>query len=246
MRFHTDSLVSTTLLLLGLVMLAIALYSAGSALRLPGKTVKTEGTVVELHEPASPGGAGEFISGIIAPSRLPVVRFVTGEGRTIEFTARTGLNPPQFSQGDTVSVAYRPGNPQDARIDGLFLLWGIELILAAVGGMFTLFGMGTLLLPVMLSRRARYLRDHGMPVQTEFVRAVRHPWLVVNRLQPFVVETRWRNPATAEIRVFRSNAVMFDPTAQIKARSITVFIDRDHPGKYHVDLSFLTAHDGTA
>jgi len=232
--------ISYVFLAIGMVLLAIALYIGRDTLQFLGQSVKTEGTVVKIDY--SPP---DYARGDTTPTYRPVVRFVAQDGQTYEFTGQMGMASPQYRMGGKVSVAYNPGNPRKARINDLSL-WLIELVLGVIGSGFVLFGGGTLFAKSLFSRRAQYLRDHGMPVQTEFVQALRHPWLKIENLQPFVVETRWRNPVNSETRIFRSGILMFDPTPQIKARSITVFIDRDNPRKYHVDLSFLAGTDPMA
>lgn len=225
--------VSYVFLLIGTVLLTAAVYYGRDTLLFLGQSAKTEGTVVALKSTPP-----DLSRGVTTPTYRPVVRFVTGDGQTIDFTATMGLDAPQYLLGATLSVAYSPANPRNARIDDLSL-WMIELVLGALGGVFALFGGGTLLARGLMERRGQYLRDHGMPVQTEFVRTVRHRWLMIEGRRPFMVETRWRNPVNAETRIFRSDPLMFDPTQQIRSKAITVFIDREHPRKYHVDLSFL-------
>lgn len=51
--------------------------------------------------------------------------------------------------------------------------------------------------------------------------------------------TQWKNPNTGEVHQFRSDPLCYDPAAHIKTDKITVYIERNSPGKYFMDVSFL-------
>ncbi|WP_061297702.1 DUF3592 domain-containing protein [Herbidospora cretacea] len=48
---------------------------------------------------------------------LPVLRFRTAEGRTVEARSPVGANPAPAAKGDRVRVLYNPADPADVRID---------------------------------------------------------------------------------------------------------------------------------
>jgi hypothetical protein len=60
-----------------------------------------------------------------------------------------------------------------------------------------------------------------------------------NGRSPFNVYAQWRNPATGEIHVFRSENLWFDPSPYLKGNAIRVLMERGNPRRYHLDLSFL-------
>jgi hypothetical protein len=98
----------------------VELYSDGT---------RTEGTVLEVRETrrteqeevARPDG-GEYRRNVERISYAPVVRFITGEGREIEFHGRGG-SETAFAEGDRVTVVYDPANPIRARIVSFLDLW---------------------------------------------------------------------------------------------------------------------------
>ncbi|WP_343560151.1 DUF3592 domain-containing protein [Kiloniella sp. b19] len=69
---------------------------------------------------------------------FPVVRFMTRDGRAINFQAGTGSQSPIHSAGDPVTILYNPEAPEDARLDDFASLWGPALAMAAMGA-FALF-----------------------------------------------------------------------------------------------------------
>lgn len=67
-------------------------------------------------------------------SRLshPVVRFITGDGRTVEFESQAGSNlAPKV--GQQVTVLYDPLKPEEAKLKSFMMLWALPSILTALG-----------------------------------------------------------------------------------------------------------------
>ncbi|HEC12850.1 MAG TPA: DUF3592 domain-containing protein [Acidiferrobacteraceae bacterium] len=189
----------------------------------------TNGSVVELVRSRSSDST----------TYAPVVQFKTESGALVEFTSSTSSNPPGYSKGESVEVFYLPSNPQKAKINGLFSLWGAALIVGILGGVFFLVGGGIALTTFLKNRKNEYLRKQGTPISAKFLSVEINRNIRVNRRSPFRVLAQWQNPATSEIHVFKSNNLWFDPTDHIPDRDITVFIERNNPDKYLVDLSFL-------
>jgi uncharacterized protein DUF3592 len=82
-------------------------------------------------------------------SRLshPVVRFVTGDGRTVEFESQVGSNlAPKV--GQQVTVLYDPLNPKEAKIKSFMMLWALPLVFTGLGSL--LLVPGVLMLSVFL------------------------------------------------------------------------------------------------
>lgn len=82
-------------------------------------------------------------------SRLshPVVRFITGDGRTVEFESQAGSNlAPKV--GQQVTVLYDPLKPEEAKLKSFMMLWALPSILTALG-VFLLFP-GLLMLFVLV------------------------------------------------------------------------------------------------
>jgi hypothetical protein len=70
----------------------------------------------------------------------PLVRFQTGDGRSIEFQSSLRSNPPGYRTGQTVTVLYDPDAPESAAIRGLFSLWLVTMVLGFMGSIFTAIG----------------------------------------------------------------------------------------------------------
>lgn len=219
---------------LGIAAMAAALYFAIDTRNFLDTAARAEGTVVELEYSRSSGNSGGY---------RPVVVFFTPKGEKIRFASSLSSDPPLYKRGETVVVVYPPDNPYNARISGFISLWIIPLTLGAVGGVFFLAGFAFGYFPKLKARRDEYLRKHGTALKTEFQHVTQEQSLRINRIRPYRVFTQWKHPLTAETRVFRSDYLLFDPTPYIKNKDITVFVDKDNPDKYLVDLSFITQRD---
>lgn len=190
---------------------------------------ETEGTVIALGRSRSSSSTTYY----------PVVTFNDARGQHIEFSSSSSSNPPAYSRGETVSVLYEVESPENARINDFMSLWGAVLILSILGGVFFLVGMGLFVVPALKNRKEAYLRKHGTIIETRFQNVEYNEGVSVNGRSPFQVITQWQNPDNAEIHLFRSNNLWYDPTNHINVDTIRVFIDRNNPRKYAVDLSFL-------
>jgi len=226
-------------MLLGFAALAASFFFYQSTSDFLQKATKTEGIVVELNRSVSKAEPNDPLGHKTSVSYKPVVNFVTGNGEKIEIVSMMGSNPPMYHKGQKVEVVYLPDEPHSAKIYDFFSLWGIALIFGSGGGLMFLIGAGIMLASTLKTRSDQYLREQGVPIKTEFQRVVMDTSLSVNGRHPFQVLTQWQNPSTSEIHVFHSNNLWFDPTNHIKTKQITVFIERDTPRKYLVDLSFL-------
>ena len=169
----------------------------------------------------------------------PVVQFYTKNGELIEFMSSAGSSPPSYDEGEKVEVFYLPENPQNAKINGFFSIWGGPLIVGVLGGIFFLVGIGMVFATANKSRKERYLRKHGTPIVAKFQEVEHIRSRRTKGRSPYRILSQWQDPVTSQIYVFNSELVWFDPTDYIKEKNITVFIDKKNPGKYYVDLTFL-------
>ena len=193
--------------------------------------IETEGTVVDLVRSRSNDSSSYYYK--------PVVNFKTEKGESIEFTSTTGSNPAAYSKGETVQILYLATEPQSAKIKGFFSLWGTVIILGGIGGVFFLVGLTIFLASMFKDRKEQHLKQHGTPVETKFQSVELNRGFEVNGRNPFKVVTQWHNPTTSEIHIFESSNIWYDPTEYIADKPITVFIERNNPRNYYVDLSFL-------
>jgi len=223
------AVVKYTFTAVGLLMIVLALAWYANVRAFIARAAVAPGTVVDLLPSRSDNST----------TWRPVVRFTSADRQNIEFTSSTSSNPPSYSKGERVEVLYAPANPRDAKINGFFSLWGGPLIIGGVGAVFFLTGASIIAVGRLRARQNEYLRANGTRVQARFQQVERNPGVQVNGANPFRIVCQWQDPATAQMHVFRSANLWFDPTDHIKSKDLTVFIETGNPRKYLVDTSFL-------
>jgi len=218
---------------IGIALLVASAYFYNATREFLQTATTTEGTVVELRQRVSTEENKKKVS------YAPVVTFVTGAGKKIEFLSPVGSNPPLYKKGEKVEVLYLPADPSNARIHDFTSLWAVELILGFAGALILLTGLAAPTSRQKEEESENNVPVQRVPIQTEFQRVTMNKWVSANSSHPYRIVTQWKDPSTSEIHVFQSDNIWFDPTGYIKTKHITVYIERGNPGEYVFDLSFL-------
>lgn len=224
--FNTLSVIFT---LVGLGMLAGAIVAFHSTSTFLETATAKPGVVTDLIRSRSSDSNAYY----------PIVQFEYKPGSPVEFQSSSGSNPPSYSRGEEVRVLSTPGEPESARIDDFFSLWGVTLIVGGIGTAFFLVGAGMFVVPAIRNGSAAKLRETGQLVQSRYQGVERNERLVMNGMSPFQIVCQWQNPVTSDLHVFRSGNLWFDPSSHISGESIPVYINPANPQKYWVDTSFL-------
>ncbi|MBI3186628.1 MAG: DUF3592 domain-containing protein [Gammaproteobacteria bacterium] len=214
--------------LVGLGMLTGAFFLYQNTSNFLEHATRVDGTVIELIPSHSSDST----------TYKPVVAFTTLEGQKLEVTSSVSTNPPAYSKGESVDIFYLPAEPHNAKISGYFSFWGVATILAGMGLVFFMIGAGIMLSAVLKTRKEEYLKAEGVRITTEFQSVDLNKSITVNGRHPFRVLCQWQHPVTSEIHIFKSNNIWYDPSSYM-TKHITVFIEKNNPKKYYVDLSFL-------
>ena len=121
----------------------------------------------------------------------------------------------------------------------IFSLSSGQLIIAGAVLVFFLVAGGTIYYLLWKKRREKYLKKYGIPIETDFQSVEINTSLEVNGQHPFRVLSQWKNPVTNDVHIFHSNNIWFNPSKYIEGTKIIVYIERNNPKKYYLDLSFL-------
>ena len=114
-NLHKNRWRAVFLLAGGLGMLIGGIWYAREAAVFLQETQKTAGMVIDLKRERGVRGTRED---------HPIVRFVISEtGREAVFKSKVGLWPSPFEVGETVEVAYDPGDPKQVEINSFWTLW---------------------------------------------------------------------------------------------------------------------------
>lgn len=228
------SVVKYSFFLIGAAMLIGAAALALSTRSFLASAERTQGTVTELV--ATRGSNGSVLY-------RPVVVFRTGDGRDVTVRSTVASNPPAHDEGEAVDVLYHPAAPHEAQVGSFFSLWGGATVVGGIGSIFFLVGLGMIVVPAVGERQARRLTATGVPVQARVQDIERNVMVEVNGRHPWRIVARWKDPLTAEYRVFRSRNLWHDPAEHLESDYVTVYLDDSNPRRYHMDTGFLARAD---
>lgn len=222
-------------LAVGVAMLVFAFNSFQSTRTFLAEAERASGTVVSLERKVSRDSDGNR-----SVTYYPVVRFTTPSGTSRQFQNASGSNPPAYREGERVDVLYHPDNLADARIDGFMSVWGMAVILSALGLVFSGGTGGTLFWRLRRARIIRRVKQTGRVVRVRLEGVERNRRVRVNGRNPYRLTAQWRNPATGKVHVFFSDNLWFDPSDYLpEDGQVSVMINPDDPNQYWLDTGFL-------
>ncbi len=223
---NTLSIVKYIFTAVGLTLLGLSMWKYSATKTFIESAVTTDGEVVDFTR-----GSGT--------NYKPVVRFKTKDGEEIEYVSSLSTNPPLFDRGEVVTIFYKPDDPQNAKIDEFWSLWFFSVLTGGMGTIFFAIGGGMVLFVNLREKRAEKLRREGTRIQAKFIGVELNKMIRVNNRSPYRITCQWQDPVSSNLHIFRSKNLWFDPTDYIKTETLTVFIGRNNPKKYYVDVSFL-------
>ena len=86
---------------------------------------------------------------------------------------------------------------------------------------------------------AERLRAEGRRLMTTFQDVIVDGSFEEDGRNPYRIITPWRDPASNEVHVFKSEPLWFHPRDYIPSAEIGVYVDPFDMTKYHMDTSFL-------
>ena len=221
---------------IGTVLLILAFYFYQNTQEFIQGALTADGLVTELTRSSSRSSSNPTHKNI---SYRPVVEFRTSDGTLIEFTSTSGSNPPSYRVGEAVKIFYHLDRPHHAKINGFFSLWGMPLIFAGVGALFSLFGFAMIYFARRRQSQIKFLKQRGSPVKANFQSVERNRSVRVNGRSPYQIYAQWQDPFTSKLHVFKSEDLWFNPEQYLTGDEITVLIDDKNPKKHYMDISFL-------
>ena len=105
---------------------------------------RTSGAVIEMRQQTDKD------SGSV--SYAPTFRFQDATGAQHTVSSSFYSSPPEFHVGDSVTVLYRGDDPQTARIDSYWQVWGLPSLLGIIGSIELPVGIVVLLWPKITGR----------------------------------------------------------------------------------------------
>jgi len=147
--------------------------------------------------------------------------------------------PPSYERGETVTVRYKPENPESAHLAGFMNTWFAPLVLGGLGIVFTSIAAGFAIYALRRRRIRAWLAANGLRVQAQVESVYCDESTEVNGRSPFRIAAQWQSPKDHKVYVFRSDSIWFDPAPFMQQSSVYVTVNADNPHQYEMDTSFL-------
>ncbi|PUZ23824.1 Protein of unknown function [Chitinophaga costaii] len=235
MKNRSVILVFNIFLIIGLLFLGGALFIYFHVHSFKASAVKTTGVVEDLLSKSG----GSSASSSHTTTYKPVIRYTDNAGATHHYVSNFSSNPPAYKVGESVDVYFDPKHPDDPTLGGWSEYFG-AMVLGALGFVFSMVGGIAQVVTRLRRSGAESLKQKGQLVQADLVGVEINPYVMVNRIHPYVIRCAWKDPLTGITHSFKSGNVWSDPSAVLaQQKKLDVYIDGNNPKKYYVDIAFL-------
>ncbi len=144
-----------------------------------------------------------------------------------------------------MKVIYDSRNPGRAEIDSFFTIWMGVIILAGLGVVLTVAGLGTLGVRRHFSQKRDWLISNGLRLETVYKETVLDTCITKDGRHPYRIFTEWTDPQTGQTYGFKSKGIWFDPSSYLTGQPVIVYADPRNPRKHLMDISFLPQEEET-
>lgn len=221
--------------ILGILLLLGSLFMTYQQLNFVHQAQTTLAVVVDNKISSSKDSNGKQ-----SVTYCPIFQFSEAGGQRYSIRSHTCSRPARYAIGERVEVLYRPDDPNEARLNNFGSLYLAPLILAILGGLFTLVGVVVFTLNHLRNKRKNQLLQTGRRIEALISDMSLNTVIRVNGRSPFIIYAQWCDPlANSGLYQFKSDAIWFDPSPFIKEKTISVYIDEKNPKRYYVDIRFL-------
>lgn len=133
-------LMSLAFRLIGLIFLGFAAVALVGSLRFTSSAVGITATVVDVRTEQS---TATFVppeegSGI---TYYPVIEYTGPDGIVRQFEGRAGSQRAVYTPGDSIAILVSESNPESARVNAVFSVWGRAIVTGGLGVGFLLIGL---------------------------------------------------------------------------------------------------------
>jgi hypothetical protein len=164
------------------------------------------------------------------------VQYTSDDGVVRTFRGAHGRHKTHYT-GNKVKVFYQKDNPDKARItDGV--KGGKTTIIVAI--LLLLMDIFLIFSNRKKSRLADNFKTTGRKVEAEITKIDTDMETTILEKHPYFIDCRWVDPMTGKQYTHTIKNIWTDPKPLLAGRnSIDVYIDREDPEKYFMDIAFL-------
>ncbi len=214
-EYFVEKALGFSFLAAGVILLILALVFALFSVNVQKNSEKVTGTIVTDY------GRGVAVS-------------YTYEGESYE------VNLSEYSSsmhtGDAITLYVNKENPTKVRTEMLLFL--TTYILGGISIPFLIIGIVFLLVLRAKKKKKRELLQNGRMIEAEVTGGQINYNVRVNNRHPWKLECKYEDTFTGATYLFSSNNMWKDPFLYV-GQSVKVYIDRENPRKYYVDLDGL-------
>jgi len=195
------------------------------------------GTVIYFEASAFQKTA-RVAQGIVANSNSTYydVKYTSDDGIERTYKGTQGKNH-KARDGNTKKVFYQADNPDKSRItDGV--KGGKTTVIAGI--LLLLINMLSVYQGRKRSKSANNFRTTGRKVAAEITKIDYDLTITIMKKHPWFIDCKWIDPMTGKEYTHTIHYVWVDPATVLAGRNtIDVYIDREDPDNYFMDIEFL-------
>lgn len=196
------------------------------------------GVIIYL-EASSFQKTAKITQGVVVSSSMSSyeIRFNSEDGVERIIRGTHSSKGKRYHDGEQVKVFYQTDNPDKSRIsDGVkggkkVLFWTFILIL---------FNLLSVYFGRKKDKSENYFKTQGRKVEAQILGIDIDTSLTVMKKNPYKIDCKWTDPITGKEYYHTIRYVWSDPEKLLAGRkSLDVYIDRNDPEKYFMDIAFL-------
>ncbi len=159
---------------------------------------------------------------------------ITYEVKGKQYVVPLNYTSSDLYEGKNIDVYYKPDNPANAKTKmGLSI---IGFIFTPLGLVFAIIGYSFLIVNFKKRKQKRRLLETGQVIYARIIDIYRNSSVQVNGRSAFVIECVFEDEYSGESRVFKSENMFVNPYKAQVGYDIPVYLDRENPRKYYVDV----------
>jgi hypothetical protein len=177
--------------------------------------------------------------GIVANTSLSgyEIKYISGDGIERTRTGTHGGKGRKYHDGEKVKVFYQIDNPDKCRIsDGVkggkkVIFWSFILLL---------FNLLSLYHGRKKDRSEKHFKTSGRKVEAQILKTGLDMTITIMKKNPYYIDCKWVDPITGREYTHTIRYIWTDPKTLLAGlNSLDVYIDRNDPEKYFMDIAFL-------
>jgi len=165
------------------------------------------------------------------------IKYISNDGIERTYYGIHSSKGGRYDNGDKVKVFYQVADPEKSRFsDGK--IGGKKVVFWAF--IMVLFNLLSVYQGRKKDKSEKYFKTTGRKVEAQIIRTDFDMSLTIMKKNPYYIDCKWTDPMTGREYTHTIRYIWKDPEMLLAGRrTIDVYIDRDDPEKYFMDIIFL-------